>query len=337
MRKPIIHILFWTGFFFTWNRIVYFYIDNPLNRLYFTALDVSLILTTSYIVFGYLMPAYFKNKRIGLLIFSLIVLVVALSALHSLIMWLMLQHNVVPIHFNFYWTYTDLQYNRFFIAVLGTLAGCICKLAIDWIQSSKRMERMEKEKSVAELIYLKAQINPHFLFNSLNSLYAQLEAGSHDAKKTLSALAQLLRFQLYECDADFIPLSKEIEYLKNYFTLQGIRKEYCSVEFDYDDVPTELMIAPLLFVPFIENAFKYVSDNDTSPNFIKAGLNIDKNTLHFFCRNTVTPNEFSAKSNTGIGLNNVIKRLQLIYGERYILDAGVNDNMYIVDLKIRLK
>ncbi len=160
MRKPVIHILFWIGFFFTWNRIVYFYIDNPLNRLYFTALDVSLIITAFYIVFSYLMPLYFKSKRIGLFVVSFIILVVVLGALHSFIMLLLLRHNVMPIHFNFYWTYKDLQYNRFFIALLGTLAGCITYLAIDWVRSSKRIERMEKEKSVTELIYLKAAAQP---------------------------------------------------------------------------------------------------------------------------------------------------------------------------------
>src|SRR6185437_4828007 len=226
-------------------------------------------------VFSWLIPIYLKKRKVWFFILSLFVMAAALSALHSFIMWLLLVHNVVPIHFNFSWTFKDLQYNRFFIALLGTLAGCIVKLAMDWVQSSKRIERMEKEKSVAELIYLKAQINPHFLFNSLNSLYAQIEAGSKDSKSTLSALSELLRFQLYDCDTDFIPVRKEIEYLKNYFTLQGIRKDNCTVEFLYDDVPGELMIAPLLLVPFIENAFKYVSDNDTAPNFIKAALKFD--------------------------------------------------------------
>ena len=337
MRKPAIHILFWIGFFFIWNRIVYFYIDNPLNRLYFTALDVSLIITTFYIVFGYLMPSYFKRKRLGLFVFSLFVLVISLSALHSFVMWLMLQHNIVPIHFNFYWTYKDLQYNRFFIALLGTLAGCITYLAIDWVRSSKRIERMEKEKSVAELIYLKSQINPHFLFNSLNSLYAQLEAGSKETKNTLSALAELLRFQLYECDAERIPVSKEIEYLKNYFTLQSIRKENCLTEFLFDNIPAGLTIAPLLMVPFIENAFKYVSDYDERPNFIKAALKFDGNMLYFYCSNTMLPvNTTTGQSSKGIGLNNVTKRLQLIYGDQYTLATNVNDDIYTVDLKIRL-
>jgi two-component system LytT family sensor kinase len=264
--------------------------------------------------------------------------VIALTVLHSFIMWFSLQHNLVPIHFNFSWTYKDLQYNRFLIALSGTLAGCISKLAIDRVESGKRIERMEKEKSIAELTYLKAQINPHFLFNSLNSLYAQLEAGSKDTKTTLSALAELLRFQLYDCDTDLIPVHKEVEYLKNYFMLQSIRKENCFVEFECGEVPGKLEIAPLLLVPFIENAFKYVSDNDTSANFIKAVLRFDNNTLYFYCSNTVMPVKPADKqANKGIGLNNVVKRLQLIYGDQYELEAGIKEDIYVVDLKIRLK
>jgi len=337
MRKPVIHILFWLGFFFIWDRIVYFYIDNPLNRLYFSALDVSLIVAAFYIVFSWLMPIYFKKRKTGFFILALFLMAVVLSALHSFIMWLLLIHNVVPIHFNFSWTFSDLRYNRFFIALLGTLAGCIVKLAMDWVRSSKRIERMEKEKSVAELIYLKAQINPHFLFNSLNSLYAQIEAGSKDSKNTLSALSELLRFQLYDCDTDFIPVRKEIEYLKNYFTLQGIRKDNCTVEFLHDEVPGELMVAPLLLVPFIENAFKYVSDNDTAPNFIKAALKFDGGTLFFYCSNSAIPASSDDERPNKIGLNNVVRRLGLIYGDAYELETGVNDGVYDVYLKIRLK
>jgi len=337
MRKPLVHVLFWVGFFFIWNRIVYFYIDNPVNRLYFTALDISLIITSFYIVFGFLMPRYFKKKRIVLFGILVAVLVITLSASHFFIMLFLLRHSAMPIHFNFSWTYTDMQYNRFFIALLGTLGGCITKLAIDWVQSSKRIERMEKEKSVAELIYLKSQINPHFLFNSLNSLYAQLEAGSADTKDTLSALAELLRFQLYECNADSIPVYKEIEYLKNYFTLQSIRKENCLVEFLCDDLPGNLTIAPLLLMPFVENAFKYVSDNDDKPNFIKAGLNFNNGILQFYCHNTLLPNKQEDKSpNNGIGLNNVVKRLELIYGEKYKLINGIERDIYNVDLEIWL-
>ena len=146
-----------------------------------------------------------------------------------------------------------------------------------------------------------------------------------------------MRFQLYDCDTDFIPVRKEIEYLKNYFTLQGIRKDNCTVEFLYDDVPGELMIAPLLLVPFIENAFKYVSDNDTAPNFIKAALKFDSGTLFFYCSNSAIPASSDDERPNKIGLNNVVRRLGLIYGDAYELETGVNDGVYDVYLKIRLK
>src|SRR6185312_4950186 len=188
MRKPLIHLLFWMGFFFIWNRIFYFYMGNPVNRLYFTFLDVSLIAAAFYGVFIYLMPLYLKTKRMGLFLLSLTALVVALSAFYSFIMWFILQHNVVLIHFRFYWTYKNVQDNRFFIALLGILAGFFVKLGIDRMEVSRQMERMAKEKSLAELTYLKAQINPHFLFNSLNSLYAHMEANSVNAKDTLVSL-----------------------------------------------------------------------------------------------------------------------------------------------------
>jgi len=127
MRKSLIHLLFWLAFFFIWNRLVYIYIDNTQNRLYFTLLDVSLIVSTFYVVYGYLVPAYIKKKNTGLFIGALIAVVLAFGALHAFIMLLLLRNNVVPIHFNFTWNYTDLQYNRLFIALLGTVGGCAFK------------------------------------------------------------------------------------------------------------------------------------------------------------------------------------------------------------------
>jgi sensor histidine kinase YesM len=196
---------------------------------------------------------------------------------------------------------------------------------------------MEKEQSIAELTYLKAQINPHFLFNSLNSLYAQLEAGSKDTKGTLMALADLLRFQLYDCDADFIPLKKEIEYLQNYFTLQSIRKDNCVIAFVVDEVPADTTIAPLLLVPFIENAFKYVSDYDGMNNYIRAALKLNGDELYFYCSNTTQEKKAQTAPCKGIGINNVAKRLRLIYGDSCSLTTGFKDALFDVALKIKLK
>src|SRR5947209_2161077 len=131
MIKWLIHFLFWSVFFLMWNRIMYFYVDYNLNRLYFTAIDVSLVIIAFYAVYLYIMPYYLRRKNIAGLLISMAVLTLVLWGLYSWMTLLFLRNNVMPIHFQFTWTYKDLQYNRFFIALLGVLAGCFVKLAID--------------------------------------------------------------------------------------------------------------------------------------------------------------------------------------------------------------
>ncbi|WP_259065290.1 sensor histidine kinase [Mucilaginibacter sp. X4EP1] len=338
MRKFFLHFLFWIVFFLMWNRIVNFYISNHINRLYFSALDVSLIIFAFYSIYLYVMPNYLKNKKLGRLILLSFSLTVLLAGVYVWMMTVFLRHMLVPINFHFSWDYTDLQYNRFFIALLGVLAGCFVKLAVDRLEVGRRMEAMEKEQSLAELTYLKAQINPHFLFNSLNSLYTQLEHSPEDAKGTLISIADLLRYQLYECNTDFIPMANEIAYLKNYFNLQSIRNDNCQASLTISGDYEKLQIAPLLLIPFAENAFKYVSDYDKQANFIKVKVDFIDNKLNFYCTNTFdSGSKKSDNNNKGIGITNVKKRLDLIYGDAYSLRIGTVSGLYTIDLMIKLK
>ncbi len=338
MRRLTLHFFFWVVFLLMWNQIVYFYISNNVNRIYFSILDVSLVISAFYIIYLYIMPAYFRHKRAGTLVLLSVLLIVLLAGIYSWIMGVFLHHKLVPIHFDFSWDYRELQYNRLFIALLGVLAGCFVKLAADRIEVRRRMEIMEKEKSLAELTYLKTQINPHFLFNSLNSLYTQLELHSDGAKATLVSLADLLRYQLYECNVDFIPLTKELAYLENYFSLQRIRKDNCSTDLVIDKPKRELLIAPLLLIPFIENAFKYVSDSDGKENFIRIRVSFIETQLNFFCANSIDDlnQRSAATTNKGIGLANVKKRLDLIYTNNYHLQMGLENDCYQVILTINL-
>ncbi|MBE9463832.1 sensor histidine kinase [Dyadobacter sp. UP-52] len=309
-----------------------------MNRIYFSALDVSMIILAFYIFYLYLMPDYFRRKSIWLFAMWSIALILALSGIFSWMMLIFLQHNLVPIHFDFSWNYKDLQLNRLFIVLVGVLGGCSVKLALDRLEAGKKLNVMEKEKSAAELNYLKAQINPHFLFNSLNSLYTQLELGGGDAKATLASIADLLRYQLYDCIADFIAVEKEIAYLRNYFNLQSLRKDNCKTEMLVQETKHNFLIAPLLPIPFIENAFKYVSDSYNQENFIKASITFKEDKLRFHCINTMDVVELNLlpAHDKGIGLVNVQKRLDLIYRNKYELHAGIVNGKYEVLLTLDL-
>lgn len=339
MRKFLLHFLFWVVFFLMWNRVVNFYVSNYTNRVYFSLLDVSLIVVAFYIVYLYVVPDYLRRKSAGRLVLSSVVLTVLLAGIYSSIMGIFLHHGVVPIRFDFSWTYSDLQYNRLYIALLGVLAGIFAKLAVDRLEVGRRMETLEKEKSLAELTYLKAQINPHFLFNSLNSLHAQLDFNPEGAKGTLVSLADLLRYQLYECNAEYIPIAKELAYLENYFTLQNIRKDNCHADLSIEGDHQHLLIAPFLLIPFVENAFKYVSDYDGQENLIQIKINFVLHELQFYCMNTfdVTTHRPAGHTHEGIGLKNVKKRLELIYEGQFTLREGMDNGAYHVALTINLQ
>lgn len=337
MRKFLVHAAVWIVFFLMWDRIVYFYISNPLNRLYFSALDVSLIICAFYMVYLYLMPDYLRRKNLWRLIALSALLFISLAALYSWLMSVLLHHLFMPIHFYFAWNYTQMQVNRYLIALVGVLGGCFIKLAADRLAAQRKIDQMEKEKSQAELTYLKAQINPHFLFNSLNSLYTQLELSPNDAKGTLVSIAEMLRYQLYDCAADRIALEKELVYLENYFNLQSLRTDNCITTLIKEGEPGELSIAPLLLIPFVENAFKYVSDDNEQENFIRVAITIKNNELFFNCVNTFNAEKNTgAAGNKGIGLINVKKRLALVYPGRHRLQQQTDAQIYTVNLTLML-
>lgn len=338
MRKFLVHAAVWVVFFLMWDRIVYFYISNPLNRLYFSALDVSLVICAFYLVYLYLMPDYLRTKNLWRLILFSTVTFVSLAAIHSWLMTVLLHHVLMPIHFYFSWNYSQMQVNRYLIALVGVLGGCFIKLAADRIQAQRKIDQMEKEKSQAELVYLKAQINPHFLFNSLNSLYTQLDLNPAEAKGTLVSIADLLRYQLYECNADFVPLEKELSYLQNYFNLQSLRKDNCKATLAIDGNPEHYSVAPLLLIPFAENAFKYVSDDEDAENFIRINISLKQNRLEFYCANSFTAQSTAHGTNgKGIGLVNAEKRLGLIYPGRYTLQQHAEGRVYTINLTLILQ
>ena len=222
-----------------------------------------------------------------------------------------------------------------FIWVIFLVAG---KLIIDRIRFQKYIESIEKQKVKNELDFLKAQFNPHFLFNSINSIYGNIDKTNSSARSMLLTFSEMLRYQLYECNTESISIDKEISYIKNYIALQETRKaENLIIDLTIEDNVKGFAIAPLMFIAFIENAFKYVSHYEDKINTVQISLCKNDGDLAFRSFNTKeNMNRYGLIDRNGIGVVNVKRRLELLYPDRHTLTINAADNSYEVLLNLQL-
>jgi len=198
--------------------------------------------------------------------------------------------------------------------------------------NDERLEELEKENLHQQMQYLRYQFNPHFFMNTLNNIHALVDIDPEQAKGSIVDLSKLLRYILYEGDKPTIPLSKETEFLENYVSLMKVRySDEVKVSLDLPSSTGDVEIPPLLFVSFVENAFKHGISYE-KPSFIDVRMNIGEDGLEFDCRNSRHP--VLSDGIKGIGMENIRKRLDLIYGKDYTLDVNSDDSNYEVRLKI---
>lgn len=201
------------------------------------------------------------------------------------------------------------------------------RLSMKWKQSEKALAEAELGRSQAELKNLKNQINPHFLLNTLNNIYALTAFDQAKAQNAIMELSRLLRYMLYENQTDRVSLNKEIEFLESYIELMKLRI-YNKVEVQADfDVPEneDIPVAPLIFISLVENAFKH-GVSSTERSYIRISLKADRHFLRFVCENSNFPKNQTDKSPGGIGLRQVANRLELSYPGRYRWTSGVTDD-----------
>jgi len=223
-----------------------------------------------------------------------------------------------------------------------TLAMSI-KLAKNWLQTQRRQQQLEKEKLETELNFLKYQFNPHFLFNTINSIFFLIHKNPDMASASLAKFSELLRYQLYECNDRQILLNKELAYLENSIELERLRQnDNVEVSCQIDPLPCEdLGIAPFILMTFVENAFKHVSKDTDSPNWIRIRLQWRGSQMDFTVSNSISRDHRSTKFTDvvqygGIGLKNVQRRLDLIYPGQYDLDIQKDDTRFDIRLRLQL-
>lgn len=329
------HILFWSVSFY--YLLHFFVLSNEIARIdYIYTLVFHLPLiggVYANLLFG--MPVLLSRKRyLGYLGFLAGVLIVAAGANRLLFDY------VIDYLAPGYFFVSDLSWHELleFEAVYIGLTLLI-RLSGSWFalqESSRRMMRLEKEKIDAELSFLKGQINPHFLFNSLNNIYGLVLRKDAGASASLLKLSSVLRYMIYESNEVLVPLEKEIAYISDYIELQRLRvRDQSGIQWAVEGQAGGQFVAPLIIIVFVENAFKHGGGGDGYTVDILLRINGDR--LQLFVSNGKRPaDDVEIPFYKGLGIVNVKRRLDLLYPERYSLTIEDREASYAVELDIPL-
>ena len=222
------------------------------------------------------------------------------------------------------------------LPVMAILSGF--KFGWDSLQKQEQIDELKNTVQESELQFLRSQINPHFLFNNLNNLYSYALEGSIKTPEIILELSSVLRYMLYECKEKFVPLTKEIEQLHNFIKLNKLQIEHRgTINFKTHHIPADYKIAPLILIVFIENAFKHSQSGQSKDIEIDIEIGMAGNKLQFKCINNHEATKGLDTVAQGIGLENVKKRLQLIYPNRHTLNINEAPNSYEVRLTLELE
>ncbi len=354
------HLLFWAGYIALLNTETMNMDWGPMAKEKGTLLvPLSFGMIINAILFYsnvyILIPKYLHPKNYRSFFRWSAVLLVCLSLLEYFFdIWYLFGLEVLSPSYDFSITQRDFTNNNDLIIFMSSTTifnlffwglAFLYRWPIDWMRNERQKQQLIHDKLSAELEFLKAQINPHFLFNGINSIYHLIGDDANMAQKVLLKFSDLLRYQLYECKEELIPLKKELHYLKNYLGIEAVRKgEDAIIKIDLPHLPYsendfQQKIAPLLLTPFLENAFKYLSlHSEKEKNILVVRLSLEDSHLHFVVKNTIDPTakmKYQGKPG-GIGLKNVKRRLALLYPNKHYLDTLEKENCFTVNLKINL-
>ena len=205
-----------------------------------------------------------------------------------------------------------------------------------WLKRKELEQEIKTQQLEAELRFLKAQVNPHFLFNALNNIYSLSFTGSDKAPEMILKLSDMMSYMLYDCKSEQVLLSSELAYLQNYIELQQLKKDgELNIDFQVKGNPGGLLITPMLFIPFFENSFKHGNLEDLENGWMKGHLEVEKDELKFHMSNSYCPDQKAAEKG-GVGLENIRERLALLFPEQHELQIQQNEHTYRVDLSIKM-
>jgi len=336
-RVLLLHLSFWSVYlsFFLyqvssyqrgeeldWNRILI----TVFSQVFFAA-------AISYINYFYLLPQLLERKKVlGYLIKFVLLFTVIIVIRIELNRYLFdMMHFRTNYMDSTRFVVQVVTSNLFVIIFVGML-----RFAQDWFELDARRKEIEHEKLIAELNFLKAQINPHFLFNTLNNLYYLAYSKSDNTTEVIDKLSKMMRYMIYDSNHPKVLLSKEIEYMKNYVSLERLRlNNEIPIEFEVKGNLDDCKIAPLIFIAFLENAFKHGVSNAKDDCWVKVLVEVNgKECIYTVENSKIQGSKEEGKS--GIGLSNIKRRLELSYPGNHELKVKNLEDRYLVQLKLNL-
>jgi two-component system, LytTR family, sensor kinase len=334
MKKSIIslvHITFWSVIYITMYVGLISIFPNPFPPVGYNPfwtygwLSIEILggVLIPFYVFYFLSPKLF-NKQNKLIWYS--TAFVFLISYPAIIVSLTDTNNKIET--------TDYLVS-FLFYMFFAFTGCLFRIFFKWIEQNKQRDNLEKQNLKSELELLKHQINPHFLFNTLNNVDSLITENNQKASLALNKLSQIMRYMIYETEKEKVPLKEEIDYIESYISLQKLRTtNENKIIFEITGNIENHRIAPMLLITFIENAFKHSSLKKTE-NSVIIKLNVLENQINFSCVNTLSCSPTGKEVYSGMGLELIKKRLELIYPKAYKLNINKIKQTFEVNLEIK--
>lgn len=351
-ENRVTHTLFWLGYF-VFLVFVFSLRQQPDQSSLFRAVVVIIPqIALVYANMEWWVSAYFMQKRY--LLYGLILLIAIVSAA-VLIDWIdpwqppwegredigrEFRGGMKGMRRNGNWR-REMPFLHLIPTLFQTISLVVLSTAFKTAQLFQRKQQeateLKSEKLDTELKFLKSQINPHFLFNALHNVYALSVIKSDATPEMILKLSDMLRYLLYDCSTDQVPLSREISYINNYISLLKLKdSKIRNIETDFDTADAGLMIEPMLFIPFIENSFKHSKIEDLEKGWIRMRISVKAGDVVFEVQNSIPETDFTKDEVGGIGMDNVRRRLNLLYPNTHTLEISREPAVFSVKLSLQL-
>ncbi|MEO6833042.1 MAG: sensor histidine kinase [Chitinophagaceae bacterium] len=340
LRFALVHLPLWVVATLFVLTIYYDFTAPFLPQLLVTVLGTGMAAIPTYYSMYFLVPRLLYRRRIWAFIGMVIVIALINSIANYLLgtTWYhyMTKRPIFP-------SPSIILYVLLIIFSTNLAAitlGCALRIISGRFRMEEQLQEVEREKRSTELAFLRSQVNPHFLFNVLNTIYFQIDKGNPEARGSVEKLSELLRYQLYECTTDMIGIERELAYISSYVAVQQMRMEVgTDVSFDTEAGIGSFKIAPLLILPIIENAFKHISHhNIPAQNKLHIKLATEGDdyfVVRVFNTYDATHSTEHLLASGGLGLQNVRRRLELLYPGAYFLNVNQDDHTFEITLKIK--